>query len=122
MIKLPQTEEQLMQYIWDLQHAFLKDILEKYPEPKPAQSTTATLLKRLTDKGFIDFKTFGNSRSYFPIVSKDDYFTTHMNTIVANYFNNSALKFASFFTQKSKMTKKELEELKKIVDQQINTH
>lgn len=122
MIKLPQTEEQLMEYIWELEEAFAKDLLEKYQDPKPAQTTLATLLKRLADKGFIDYKTFGNSRAYFPIIKKDDYFSIHVNNMVESFFDNSALKFASFFTRKSKMTKDELEELKKIVEDQLKKH
>ncbi|MEK6450053.1 MULTISPECIES: BlaI/MecI/CopY family transcriptional regulator [unclassified Myroides] len=121
MIKLPQTEEQLMEYIWEAKKAFAKDIIDKYPEPKPAQTTISTLLKRLTDKGFIKYKTYGNSREYSPIIAKEDYFENHINAIVENFFENSALKFASFFTKKSKMSKKELEELKKIVDDQLKT-
>ncbi|KUF44362.1 BlaI/MecI/CopY family transcriptional regulator [Myroides marinus] len=119
MIKLPQTEEQLMEYIWEMQQAFTKDLMDKYPEPKPAQTTLATLLKRLTDKKFISYKLYGNSREYYPLVQKEDYFEKHINNIVENFFDNSALRFASFFTRKSKMSKKELEELKKIVDEQL---
>ncbi|WP_413511265.1 BlaI/MecI/CopY family transcriptional regulator [Myroides odoratus] len=119
MIKLPQTEEQLMEYIWDLKEAFSKDLLEKYPDPKPAQTTLATLLKRLAEKGFITYKTFGNSRAYAPLIRKEDYFETHLNTMVEQHFNSSALSFASFFTKKSKMSKKELEALKKIVEDQL---
>lgn len=119
MIKLPQTEEQLMQYIWDLETAFSKELLDKYPDPKPAQTTLATLLKRLTEKGFITYEMFGNSRAYTPLIKKEDYFETHLNTMDEQHFNNSAFSFASFFTQKSKMSKKELEALKKIVEDQL---
>lgn len=119
MIKLPQTEEQLMEYIWEMQQAFTKDLMDKYPEPKPAQTTLATLLKRLTDKKFISYKLYGNSREYYSLVQKEDYFEKHINNIVENFFDNSALRFASFFTRKSKMNKNELEELKKIVDEQL---
>lgn len=119
MIKLPQTEEQLMEYIWDLNEAFAKDLLERYPEPKPAATTLATLLKRLADKGFITYKTYGNSRAYSPLIKKEDYFEQHLNNMVEQHFDNSAFSFASFFTRKSKMTKEELELLKKIVDEQL---
>ncbi|MCC9042463.1 BlaI/MecI/CopY family transcriptional regulator [Myroides sp. M-43] len=121
MIKLPQTEEQIMEYIWELEKAFAKDIMEKYSEPKPAQTTLATLLKRLVDKEFINYQVYGNSREYYPLVQKEDYFEKHINNMVENFFDNSALRFASFFTRKSKMTKHELEELKKIVDEQLKT-
>ncbi|UVD80129.1 BlaI/MecI/CopY family transcriptional regulator [Myroides albus] len=119
MIKLPQTEEQLMEYIWEMKKAFTKNLMDKYPDPKPAQTTLATLLKRLTEKNFINYKLYGNSREYYPLVKKDDYFEKHINNMIENFFDNSALRFASFFTKNSKMSKEELEELKKIVDEQL---
>ena len=39
---LSKTEEQLMQYLWKLEKAFMKDLLEAYPDPKPATTTIAT--------------------------------------------------------------------------------
>ena len=79
-MKLSKSEEQLMQYIWKHEQAFMNDLLEMYPEPKPASSTVATLLKRMKDKGFINYETFGRSRRYFPLVKKSDYFSKHLNT------------------------------------------
>lgn len=119
MIKLPQTEEQLMQYIWEGDKIFMKDILEQYPEPKPAQTTIATLLKRLVDKKFVAYVVYGNSREYYALIKKEDYFANHLSTMVENFFDNSPLRFASFFTKKSKMTRSELEALKQIVDDQL---
>ena len=108
-----------MEIIWNGGKMFLKDILDVYPEPKPASTTIATLLKRMQDKGFIGYTLFGNSRQYHALVKKSDYFSKHVKSIVKNYFGNSALQFASFFTASSNMTSSELEELKKIIEQQI---
>lgn len=119
MNKLSNTEEQLMEYIWQAGKAFMKDLIEAYPEPKPAATTIATLLKRMYEKGILDYTQYGNSREYYPLIKKDDYFSNHVNTMVENYFDNSALKFASFFTRQADMTKEQLEELKKIIDSEI---
>src|SRR5829696_6481593 len=119
MPKLSKTEEQVMEIIWAGEKIFLKDIMESYPEPKPATTTVATLLKRMQDKGFVGYTTFGNSRQYHPLVKKNDYFSKHVRGIVKNYFGNSALQFASFFTSIGGLTKKELEELRDIIDQEI---
>ena len=73
MQKLTRAEEELMQKIWDLEKAFLKDIIEAMPDPKPAQSTVATLLKIMETKGFIGHKAYGKSFEYFPIVTRKDY-------------------------------------------------
>ena len=118
-MKLSKGEEQLMEIIWNGGKLFLKDILDVYPQPKPASTTVATLLKRAQDKGFIGYTLFGNSRQYHALVKKSDYFSKHVKGIVKNYFGNSSLQFASFFTANSNMTSAELEALKKIIDQQI---
>nr|WP_294789821.1 BlaI/MecI/CopY family transcriptional regulator [uncultured Mucilaginibacter sp.] len=118
-MKLSKGEEQLMEIIWQQEKVFLKDILAAYPDPKPAGTTIATLLKRMQDKGFVAYETFGNSRQYHALVKKSAYFSKEVNGIVKNYFNDSALQFASFFTRSSNITPAELEDLKKIIDLEI---
>ena len=78
-MQLSKTEEQLMQYLWKFEKAFMKELLDAYPEPKPATTTIATLLKRMIGKGFVAYKTYGKSREYYPLVKKDDYFSNHFN-------------------------------------------
>jgi predicted transcriptional regulator len=118
-MKLSKTEEQLMELIWQSEKLFLKDIIDRYPEPKPATTTIATLLKRMQDKGFVGYETYGNSRQYYPLVKKADYFSKHVKGIIKNYFGDSTLQFASFFTTTSNLTSAELESLKKIIEQEI---
>ena len=119
IMKLSKTEEKLMELIWKNEKVFLKDLIDSYPNPKPAPSTIATYLKRMQDKGFVGYKLYGNSRQYYPLVNKDDYFSRKVKGIIKNYFSDSALQFASFFTTTSNLTEKELEELKKIIDEEI---
>lgn len=115
-MNLSKTEEQLMEYIWTNEKMFMKDIIESYPEPKPATTTIATLLKRMQDKGFVGYELFGNSRQYYPMVKKDDYFSNHVSGLIKDFFGDSALQFASFFTKTSNLSAAELEDLKKIID------
>ena len=118
-MQLSQTEEELMEHIWKLEKAFMQDLLECYPEPKPAPTTIATLLKRMADKGYIGYEQKGRSREYYPLVQKEDYFAKHVNGLIKKFFNNSAAQFASFFTKETNLSAKELEELKSIVEQQL---
>ena len=118
-MKLPTTEEYLMKILWKCETAFLKDIMERYPEPKPAVTTVATLLKRLQNRGVISYRLFGNSRQYYPLIGKEEYFSKHVNDIVKNFFGDSALQFASFYTTTGNLSAEELEDLKKIVEQEI---
>ena len=117
--KLTEAEKAIMEILWAQKTAFMKDILEIFPEPKPASTTIATLLKRMQTKNLVGYKTFGNSREYFPKVEKEIYFNQEMTTLIDRFFNNSVSQFASFFTSNSKLSQKQLKELRDIIDQQI---
>ena len=119
MQQLTNAEEQVMEHLWKLEKAFMKDLLEAYPKPKPATTTIATLLKRMIDKQFVAYNEFGNSREYYPLVKKTDYFSKHVNGLISNFFNNSASQFASFFTTETNLSQTELEDLQKIIDSEI---
>lgn len=118
-MKLSRTEEELMHYVWRLKKAFMKDLLEAYPEPKPAATTVSTLLKRMQDKNFVGYETVGNMREYFPKVTKESYFAKHLNGLIKNFFNDSPAQFASFFTKKAELTHEELIQLKEIIEDQL---
>ena len=117
--KLTDAEKDLMEISWQKKAAFMKDIMEEYPEPKPANTTIATLLKRMQNKDLIGYKTYGNSREYFPKVSKEVYFKEEMTSMIDKFFNSSASQFASFFTSNTKMSQTELKELRDLIDQKI---
>lgn len=118
-MNLSKTEEQLMSYLWELEKAFMKDLIEAYPEPRPAPTTVATLLKRMTDKKFVGYKLYGNSRQYHALVKKSDYFSKHVNGLIKTFFNDSASQFASFFTRETDLTEEQLEDLKNIIDSEL---
>ena len=119
MIELTKAEEQVMQYLWNIEKGFLKDIVELYPDPKPAYTTVSTVVRVLVKKGAIGYNTYGKVHEYFPTVKKTDYTKRCMKTMVKNFFNNSQQQFASFFTKESDLSVSELEELKKLIDQRI---
>jgi len=118
-MELTKTEEQLMHYLWKLRKAFMKDLIDSFPEPKPATTTVATLLKRMQDKGFVGYTLYGNSREYRALVSKTDYFAKHVNGLIKNFFNDSASQFGSFFAKDANLNVDELEKLRKIIDEEI---
>lgn len=117
---MTKTEEQLMQFLWEKEKAFMKDLIEMFPDPKPAATTVATLLKRMTDKNFVGYTEYGKSREYYPLVEKSAYFSKQMNGMIKSFFNDSAAQFASFFTKETNLSKAELKELRKIIDKQID--
>jgi len=116
---LTNAEEQIMKLLWKLEKAFIRDILNEFADPKPAPTTVITLLKRMIDKGFVSYRQCGNSREYYALVTKSDYFSDHINVLIKDFFNNSTAQFASFFTNETDMSPEELKELRDIVDNKI---
>jgi predicted transcriptional regulator len=119
-MKLTLTEEELMNHLWRLKRAYLKDLLECYAEPKPATTTISTLLTRMQEKNFVGYEAQGKSRLYFPLVSKENYFAKHLQGLIKNFFNDSPAQFASFFAQQTSLTDAQLEEIKSLIDDQLN--
>ena len=108
-----------MQYLWKLNKGFLKDIVDQFPEPKPAYTTVSTVIRVLVKKGFIGYNAYGKIHEYHPMVSKDDYFQNHVKSIITNFFHGSAPEFATFFTNEQ-LNLSELEEIKTMIEEKIN--
>lgn len=120
-MRLTNAEEQVMRHLWKLEKAYMKNLRNEFSDPKPASTTLATLLKRLIDKGFVGFNQHGSNREYYPLIKKNQYFSKHINSLVKDFFNNSASQFASFFTNETNLSKEDLEKLKQIVDDKLQT-
>lgn len=116
MQKLAKREEQFMLVLWELGHAFTKEIIAELPDPKPHYNTVSTIIKILEDKGFVDHETFGKSHRYFPLVSKEDYQQRNLTDIVSNYFDNSYMKMVAHFAKNEKISKEELASIMKLIN------
>ena len=117
-MKLTKAEEQVMQYLWELKKSFLKDILEQFSEPRPAYTTVSTVIRVLVRKGFIGYNTYGKVNEYYPLISKTKYFQSTIKPIIADYMVGAPQNFVSFFNN-AKLSLSELEEIRKMIDQQI---
>ncbi len=122
MKKLTKAEEQIMQVLWDLVKGFVNDIVNLLPEPKPAYNTVSTIVRILEQKGFIAHKAYGRTHEYYPLVNKEDYSREYLNNFTRNYFSSSYKALASFFAQSENLSIKELEEIKLLVEAQIENH
>jgi len=120
-MQLTKAEEQIMKYLWELEKAYLKDILNQYPEPKPATTTIATLIKRMIDKELIGFNQHGSNREYYPLISKEKYTKGSLNGLIKNYFSNSYKNMVSFFSKHENLSTKEIEEIIGILQEQLDS-
>lgn len=119
MKELTKAEEQVMQFVWKLEKAFLKEIVEQFPEPRPAYTTISTVVRVLVKKEFLNFDTYGKVRQYYASVSKDTYFKRHMKQVIGNFFSGSPSKFALFFTDNEDLNLTELEKMKLMLENKI---
>ena len=115
MIKLAKREEQIMQAFWQLEKAFIKEIIPQLPNPKPHYNTVATIVKILEDKGFLAHEAVGNIFQYYPIVSREQYQKHAIKDIVSQYFNNSYPNMLAYFAKEQKISDTELKEIVKLI-------
>ena len=115
MKELTKAEEQVMQLLWDQKKAFVKDLIELFPKPRPAYTTVATIIKILYDKKFVDYKSYGNSFQYYPIISKEEYYAKFLKNLVSKAFDNSFKDLVSFFTSKNKIDVNEVDAIIKMM-------
>lgn len=110
-LQLTRAEEQVMKILWDLGEGLVKDVRDRFPEPKPARNTISTVIRILEKKGFVDHKAYGNVHIYFPVVSKDMYSKTQLFGLIETYFGNSFSAMASFFAKEKDLSVNELDNL-----------
>ncbi len=114
--ELTRAEEQIMQVLWQLQKAFVKEVIDELPEPKPAYNTVSTFIRILETKGFISHNAFGKSHQYYPIISKEEYQNFSADKLLTGYFDNSVERMFSFFVEKEKIDLKEADEIMKLIE------
>lgn len=115
--ELTKAEEEIMQKLWTLENAFVKDIIEHLPSPKPAYNTVSTIIRILEKKGFVDHESFGKSHRYFPLIDRETYKSFATEKLVSSYFDNSPQNMLSFFLETKQMNTKELDEIMKILEE-----
>ncbi|MFN8240708.1 MAG: BlaI/MecI/CopY family transcriptional regulator [Bacteroidales bacterium] len=111
MMQLTRAEEQVMQILWDMKEGLVKDIRDRFDEPRPARNTVSTVVRVLEKKGFVNHKTYGNVYLYYPMVSREEYSKNQLFGLMESYFNNSFPAMASFFAREKDLSLRELEEL-----------
>ncbi|MFW5832308.1 MAG: BlaI/MecI/CopY family transcriptional regulator [Prolixibacteraceae bacterium] len=119
MKELTKAEEQVMQLLWKKEKAFVKDLIEEMPKPKPAYNTVSTIIRILEKKGFVGHNAYGKTHEYYPLVSKREYTRKFMKNFMRNYFSGSFQEMVSFFAKEDNMSLSELDEMMKDVKRDL---
>ena len=116
MLKLTNKEEEIMQILWKLKKAFVKEIQAEITEDQPHYNTLSTIVRNLEEKGYVSHNAFGNTHQYYPIVSIEEYRKGFMSTAIDNYFNSSYKSMVSFFAKEEKISAAELREILTMIE------
>ena len=116
MQKLTNKEEEIMQILWKLKKAFVKEVMAEITEETPHYNTLSTIIRNLEDKGYVGHNAFGNTHQYYPIVTIEEYRKRFMKNAIENYFNSSYKNLDSFFAEEDKISAKELREILEIIE------
>ena len=119
MNRLTKAEEQVMQILWHEKKAFVKDMILKFKEPKPAYNTVSTVIRTLEKKGFVSYKAYGKTHEYYPTISKNEYSRFFFKGFLKDYFNNSFKKMVSFFSKDEDISLEELVKIKEVAEELI---
>ena len=122
MKELTKAEEQIMQVLWKLDKGFVKDIIERLSDPKPAYNTVSTIVRILERKGFVSHQAYGKTHEYYPLISKDEYKTKYLKSFIKRYFGNSFQEMVSFFASDRDVTLGEMEEIRELLKGEIEKH
>ena len=114
MKELTPKEEEIMQFFWNEGALFVKDLVEKYPDPKPHFNTLSTYVRALEEKGFLSHESFGTTYRYFTVISNEEYNNRTLKNIIAKHFNNSYLNVVNTFIKNEKIS---VDEIRKLLDE-----
>jgi len=115
MEDLTAKEEEVMQVIWNLEKALVRDILEELPNKNQPYTTVASIVRILEKKGFVSHKPYGKTHEYFPLISKSEYRKRKFKGLITHYFDNSVESVVSFLAKEERLSPKEFEELTKLI-------
>ncbi|MBT9392951.1 BlaI/MecI/CopY family transcriptional regulator [Hymenobacter sp. NST-14] len=116
MERLTQPEEDAMRVFWELDGGFIKDVLERLPEPRPPYTTLASTVRNLERKGYLSAEKLGNTFRFTPALAAEDYRKRFLGTFVGDYFRNSYKELVSFFAKEQKISAEELKEIVRLIE------
>lgn len=115
--ELTKAELEIMQIVWEINKEFIvRNVHDKFNEPKPAYNTVSTIVRILDSKGFLVHKSYGRTNVYQAAVSKEEYTNSYMHGVLSNFFDGSLSRLVTFFSQRKDISLKEADEILEIMN------
>lgn len=120
---LTPLELKVMNILWSLKEAYVKDIVAHWPEqPAPAYNTVSTVIRILEEdkKGFVGHKTVGRSHLYYPVVSRHCYQQRALRNMIDSVFAGSLTGMVSSLLDDEEVSSDEIDALRDLIEQSDN--
>ena len=117
MVTLTKAEDRIMKILWEIGAGFIKDIIERFPDPKPPYNSVSTIVRVLVQKEIVGFTAYGNTHKYHPLITRDEYSKSQLSRLLTDYYNNSLREVVNFFSENKNLDEKELDEVMKMLKQ-----
>jgi BlaI family transcriptional regulator, penicillinase repressor len=115
--KIADSELLIMKLLWEEAPQTAGDIIKKLEtNVNWAPKTIKTLLNRLVKKEALGFEKEGRSYLYFPRIREKDYKHHATRNFINRVFDGALKPLVATYLEDGKLTQKEIEELKKILD------
>lgn len=115
-MKLTQKEEEIMQVLWSLEKAFVKEIIAQLPDPKPHYNTVSTFIRLMVDKGIVAYEAFGKSHRYYPLLKEEEYKNKSIKNLVSDYFDNSVKGLVAHFAKEEQLSANDLRDIIRMIE------
>ena len=111
--KISDSEWKIMEILWEKGSITQSEIMEAL-DVKWNKNTVYTFLSRLEHKGLVAAE--GTPKQYFPAVSREDCVAQEEENFLNKVYHGSASKMVAAFVEEGRLTPKEVEELKRLLE------
>lgn len=118
MKELSEAEWNVMESLWEyapkVGSQIVADMMERIGW---SRSTTLTMLRRMTEKSLIACEDNGQMRTYFPLIEREEAVKRETESFLNRVYNGSVSMLLSGFVKKQQLSREEIGELKRILDE-----
>lgn len=119
--RISDAEWDVMNVVWGKSPITSNEIVEMLAQHRDwNHRTIRTMLNRLVRKGALAFEISGNAYLYRPAVSKAVCVREESNSFLSRIFSGSAAPLLVHFVENTKLSRKEIQELKKLLSEKAN--
>lgn len=114
--KLTEKESEIMTMLWQDGPLTVRQMLERYEDPKPHFNTISTTVRILEDKGYVAHEANSTAFRYYAIADIADFRERSLAQLIKNYFNNSYRSAVSALVAEEKISVEDLREIIEMVE------